>query len=367
MVERKSTKFSLFGNLDFREHWLRFPLLVLLVVQTFLGLNVMSLFVSVYPFFVKSGTSLFQVCLTPVFFFVGVFSGCSFLFFFRKYLSMSNTMRIVFVLHGAGTVCLVFLRKSFGLVLLGEFLVGFAVCFYSHHQSEFCLHWFSVVNRSMVKSIMSASLFLSAGASNVFPVLFLTSAPKGDRLNDYLRMLCYVTSGISFVLLFLFREHPPKGYGTAPAREPKPEDILDNSQINSLSVKNMETINPVPPMSPRTSNLAPLPDLSKFNLFFLLMRYSSKLFKNKYFSCLVLLYALNHSSLAVVTIFLNLLAGNSGLPPVFGSVNILLVAVFGVLSSMLHALYSTSFKYHALLLLAALASCSLLLLSLYLQ
>jgi hypothetical protein len=270
------------------------------------------------------------------------------------------------VLHGAASLGFIFFKSFFFIVYIAQFFIGFTVCFYSHHQSEFCLHWFPPKSRILAKSTMSVSLVLSAGLSNLFPLLFISTPITMDQLNHFLMILCIVTSGLSFLLLFIFREQPPKGYGLLPMKEQKPEDILDCSRVNSLSMKNIETINPLPPLSPRTSNLIPLPDLTQFNLIYLLFGYSLKLLKQKYFVFLVLIYALNNSTLVVISVFLNILCDYSNMSSYYGSINIFIIAVSGVISAIIHSRFKFSFRYHSTLLLGALASSALMFTFLYL-
>jgi hypothetical protein len=214
---------------------------------------------------------------------------------------------------------------------------------------------------------MSVLVYGSLGTTSIFPLIIIGPHPSQEQVEAFLQIICIITSCLSLLLIFSFREKPPLGYGLLPPKEQKPQEILDSTRNNSLTIKNLESINPVPPLSPRTSHLTPLPDLSKFNLLSLLWGYSCKLLKQKHFCYLVLIYAFNNSSLIILCVFINFLAGFTQFSAFFGAINIFIITVSGMCSTLLHSLYVFSFLYYALLLTVALLSYAVMVYFLYLK
>ena len=356
LLDKPSKKDSFFDT-TFRVHWLRIPLFLFFGAQTVIGVFNVSFFVSLYHSLNSLyNISLFQIAMSAVYFFLGILLGCPLLFFFRKYLSLTNCLRFTFVFHAIGSLLLVFIRTSFIFVFVGQLIIGFCCCFYTHHQSEFCLHWFPSKTRRMVGSVLSVFVYLSLGSSNIFPTVFIGTFPSQTDIEFLLKIICIITASLSILLLIFFREKPPKGYGKPPVKELAPQEILDSNRTNSLSVKNMESINPVPPLSPRTSHLTPLPDLAQFNLCSLLFKYSKNLLQKKSFTILVLLFAFNNSSLAVLCVFSNMLAGYSEIPSYHGSLNVIIITIGGLCSTLIHSLTKPNFFHQAVLLFFAFIS-----------
>lgn len=362
------SKQSNFGSQRFRPHWLRYPLMILFLLQTSMGLLFLCLFTSLYrPLLSNYSVSSLQISLTGVFFLLGVFIGCPLLFFFRKYFSLTSTLRIVFVLHAGGSALMIFIKDHFNFVLLGQTIIGFCICFYSHHQSEFCLYWFSSKSRRIIGSVLSIFVYIALGSSSVFPLIFMHDRSDHLQIQFFLTVLCVITCSLSLLLLLFFREQPPKGYGLLPMKEQKRQEILEVSSHSKVHVKHMESINPLPPFSPRSSHLSPLPDLTEHKLFSLLFRYSIDLLSKRKFIYLTLIYGLNNSSLVVICVFLNMLTRFARMSPLIGSLNVFAIAVVGLISTLIHSMYSYTFVYHTILLVVALLSLTFMFLSLYIE
>jgi hypothetical protein len=214
---------------------------------------------------------------------------------------------------------------------------------------------------------MSVIVYGSLGITSIFPLIIIGPHPSFIVVENFLKIICIINTGLSFLLILTFREKPPKGYGLPPMKEQKPQEILDSSQNNSITINNLESINPIPPLSPRTSHLTPLPDLSQFNLLSLLSKYSFKLLKEKHFCLLVIIYAFNNSSLIILCVFINLVSGYLDFSPFFGGVNIVIITVAGLFSTLLHSLYTFTFFYHMILLFIAFLSFGVMMYFLYIE
>ena len=368
LIDKTTKKQSNFCQPKFNPHWFRFPLLILIILQTGIGIVCLGVFTCLYRSLETNfHFSMLEICLTALFFISGVFVGSPGIFLFRKYFSLTTCLRIIFVCHTGGCILFLFISTSIVFIIIGQFIIGFCICFYSHHQSEFCLHWFPSKTRRMVGSMMSVFVYGSLGITSILPLICIGPYPSKHQMQLFLRIICIITSVLSFLLLISFREKPPYGYGLLPIREQKPQEILDSTQNNLLTMNNLESINPVPPLSPRTSHLTPLPDLSKYNLLTLLWGYSCKLLNQKHFCLLVLIYAFNNSSLILLCVFINFLTGYTKFSAFLGGINIFIITVSGMCSTLMHSLYKLSFFYYAILLSVAFFSYGMMMYFLYLK
>ncbi len=119
-----------------------------------------------------------------------------------------------------GTFIRMFINDWFIYAIIGQMIIGASVCFIINIQIQFCYNWFHPLKRPLFISLVSVLNIFGGGIGNLIPLIFVSSDQKivdviKLQMHTYTEYIFFATAFVSLLTIFLFRESPPPGYGSA--------------------------------------------------------------------------------------------------------------------------------------------------------
>lgn len=113
-----------------------------------------------------------------------------------------------------------FVNGWFDSLLLGQMVIGAAICFIINIQIQFCYNWFHPSNRPIYISLVSVMNIFGGGIGNLIPLIFVDADDKNitairSAVGGYTMFIFWVCLVFTVITVFLFQDKPPQGYGSA--------------------------------------------------------------------------------------------------------------------------------------------------------
>lgn len=134
-------------------------------------------------------------------------------------MGVKNSLVIFFVASIAGYVCREFMTVSFYYLLAAQVIIGGSMSFGMNIKFALFSKWFAPENYKKVMSICVLLGMFGRGLMNLYPLAFVDeSNPSIDELTIQVKTLykslIAITIFVLALIIILFKEEPPKGYGS---------------------------------------------------------------------------------------------------------------------------------------------------------
>jgi MFS family permease len=133
-------------------------------------------------------------------------------------LGMRNLIIMASGFLTVGAFVRIFINEWFWFVIIGQLIMSASACIVINIQTSFCNNWFHPRNRKNYIAFITISNLVGIGVGSFIPLLFVDPDETNTTLihsfmKAYMKGIALVCMGVFILVLFLFRDSPPKGWG----------------------------------------------------------------------------------------------------------------------------------------------------------